>query len=66
MEKLNLLGKAEMKKVKGGIMSPEATYQWCLDHIIDDYTGESDLDSIIQSVSEEACWKGYLGMLGNA
>lgn len=58
MKNLNLLNRAEMKKVIGGIMDKETTLDYCLDHIKLD--GESQIENdLIEKTAINACYKAY-------
>ncbi len=62
MKKLNLLSKAEMRKVMGGVMDKETTLQYCLDHIRLDGASVEE-NEIILSVATNMCWQAYNEMI---
>ncbi len=61
MKTLNLLSRAEMKKVMGGTMDKETTLAYCLDHIKLDGESQAEND-IIEQVAINACYQAYYQM----
>lgn len=57
MKKVNLLSKAEMKNVMGGIMDKETTLQYCIDHI--PFDDDPIVNELNQLIGTEACYRAY-------
>ena len=64
MKKLNLLSRAEMTEIKGGIISPEVWYEMCLDRASAFTDPDPYVQQIIQNLMTNDCDKTYVYMPG--
>ena len=59
MKKVNLLSRAEMKGIQGGVMDRDTTLQYCIDHLSDNPSDDAEAEELGIQIGTQLCWDAY-------